>query len=278
MSGLSRYVEILSLFSEARPEWTVQEMSGSLGAPSSTIYRTVRDMLAAGFLEAANEGWYRLGSCFIQLDRLIRMTDPLYRVGTPLLREIVAQARTPCVAVLARLYNDTVMCVADAATPDGLVRTSYERGRPRPLTRGATSKTILAQMPPRKLSRLLEQLGAAERGVQPFDSAVPELRPELTAIRKRGFSVTRGEVDKGLVGIAAPVSVPAIGLVGSLSLVVDGGCLDSQLERRLILLVISTANLLTEGLRSKPASELASKSRAGSTPLPARSRRTVGEP
>jgi len=175
---------------------------------------------------------------------LIRLTDPLAGIGTSLLRECAIQARVPCAAVLARLYGDTVMCVADVIAQGATVRTSYERGRPRPLLRGATSKAILAQLPTRRLNRLL----ADHTPQRKFDPTPEQLREQLAAVRKRGFCVTRGEVDTGLMGIAAPVSLPERGLIASLSLIVESAAVDDAAERRLVLLVVSTASLLTEEL------------------------------
>lgn len=242
VSGLSRYMNILRLFDELRSEWTISDMATSLATPASTVYRTVREMVAGQLLEPSTEAHYRLGACFIEFDRLVRVTDPLYWLGTTILREVALQARIPCQAVLARLYGDTVMCVAEASTADNF-QTSFERGRPRPLTRGATSKVILARLPGRRLSRLLAQVDA-ERA--PFDASADDIRSELAAIRKRGYSVTRGEVDKGLVGIAAPVAIPESAVLGSISLVVEAARLDDALERRLVLLVVSSASLLME--------------------------------
>ena len=263
MSGISRYMQILRLFDERRCEWTIAEMAAATSVPGSTVYRTVRDMVGGGLLEAAGEAQYRLGPCFIEYDRLIRITDPLYAAGTPLLQEVVTQARVQCVAVLARLYNGLVMCVADARTPDGSIQTSYERGRPRPLTRGATSKVILAQLTSRRLTRLLA------RGPEPRDThwlnrgdtATDEtqsealsqpLRDELAAIRKRGYSITRGEVDRGLIGIAAPIALPSRDLVGSLSIVLEASTSDRFIEHRIALLVVSTASLLADELALGP--------------------------
>lgn len=246
MSGLSRYAEVLRLFDETKNDWTVLEISGAVDVPASTVYRTVRDLVAEHFLEPATDGRYRLGSAFVAFDRLIRLTDPIVRVGSDLLRDVAIQARVPCVGVLARLYDDTVMCIADAAPPESSVRTSYERGRPRPLTRGATSKMILAQLPTRRLNKLLAT--EVEGDDHPHAPTPAQLRDELAAIRKRGYCVTRGEVDKGLVGIAAPVSVPEWALTASLSLVVEAASLDDATERRLVLLVVSTASLLMEDL------------------------------
>lgn len=240
MRGLGRYVRILKLFTEERSQWTIPDIAASLSVPASTVYRTVQDMVAANFLESANEAQYRLAASFIEIDRLIRVTDPLYCIGTPLLRDLVSQARVPCIAILARLYNETVMCISQAATPGDDIATSYERGLPRPLTRGATSKVILAHLQPRRLKRLLESEEAT--------GSPEEMREELSLIRKRGYSVTRGEVDKGLVGVAAPVVVAGRSMLGSLSLVVRADDIDPQHEKRLILLVTTTARLLTDEL------------------------------
>jgi DNA-binding IclR family transcriptional regulator len=240
MRGLGRYVRILKLFTQERGEWTIPDIAASLAVPASTVYRTVQDMVAANFLESANEAQYRLAASFIEIDRLIRLTDPLYCAGTPLLRDLVAQARVPCVAVLARLYNETVMCVSQAAAPGEDIATSYERGLPRPLTRGATSKVILAHIPPRRLKLLLEREGAI--------GSLEQIREELALIRKRGYSVTRGEVDQGLLGVAAPVVVTGRSILGSLSIVVRAADIDPQAEMRLILLVTATARLLTDEL------------------------------
>jgi len=250
MSALNRSLDLLRLFDENRSDWTVPDIAQALSIPSSTVYRRVRELVVAHFLELAQEGHYRLGAAFIEFDRLIRLTDPLVRKGSMLLCEIAAQARIPCAAVLSRLYGDMVMCVADEQSPGAAIQTSYERGRPRPLTRGATSKAILAQLRTRRLNKLLANVDFPEKG-RPFSPGEAEFREELAAIRRRGYCVTRGEVDKGLVGIAVPVSVPAQALVASLSLVVDSKDLDQAIEQRLVLLLISSASLLIESLRSE---------------------------
>ena len=156
MSGFSRYQSVLELFTEARPSWTVPGISQSLGLPGSTAYRTVRELVKAGFLEPSAGASYRLGAAFIVYDRLIRLTDPLVQAGYGILQEAVRQAHIPCVGLLARLYHETVMCIADEATSGADFRSSYQRGRLMPLTKGATSKVILAQLNGRKLGKLSE--------------------------------------------------------------------------------------------------------------------------
>lgn len=247
MSGLRRFVNILRLFGTERTDLTVQGISEALKVPASTIYRSVRELVATGFLEPSIEGHYRLGASFIEFDRLVRLTDPLVTKGTAFLMDIVGQAQLPCVAVLARLYDNRVMCVADQGTKSSMIHTSYERGLPRPLTRGATSKAILAQLPARRLTKLIgNEIGATQSSNA---TSAADFREELGTIRKRGYCIGRGEVDEGLVGIAAPVSVTERAITGSLSLVVRADDLDEASERRLVLLVMASAKLLSEELR-----------------------------
>ena len=242
MAGFSRFLAVLRVFNDAASAWSVPDMAETLGVPASTAYRTVRDLVAGGFLEAAHESVYRLGSAFIEYDRLLRLTDPLVAAGRGALHDLVAQAHTPCVALLSRLYNDQVMCVVDEAARDTAFRPSYERGRPMPLTQGATSKVILAHLPARQLNRLI---GGPKDG----DARHAALRRELADIRKRGFCATASEIDAGLAGIAAPVIVREAGIIASLSLVADDSRLEESQRRRLVLLVVSAASLVAEELR-----------------------------
>lgn len=242
MAGFARFLAVLRLFDEKASAWTVPAMSEALGVPASTVYRTVRDLVSGGFLEAAHESIYRLGPAFIEYDRLLRLTDPLVSAGRSALHDVVTHARTPCVALLSRLYNDQVMCVADEAARDISFRPSYERGRPMPLMQGATSKVILAHLPARHLGRLI---GPSNGG----EARHAALRRELAEIRKRGFCATASEIDPGLTGIAAPVIVREAGIVASLSLVAEDTRLDEGQRRRLVLLVVSAASLVAEDLR-----------------------------
>ena len=242
MAGFGRYSAVLRLYksetAKQSESWTVPAMAIAIGAPASTVYRTVRELTHEGFLEQASEASYRLGPAFIEFDRLLRLSDPLVRIGRSIMSDVVKQAAIPCVALMARLYNGEVMCVADEAAPGTAFQSSYERGRPMPLTRGATSKVILAHLPARQLGKL----------IGPKD-ANPALRQELRMIRRAGYFATASEIDTGLAGMAAPVIVEDLGIISSLTLVTQDGSVDDATRRRLILLLVSAANLIADEIR-----------------------------
>lgn len=242
MAGLDRYVNVLRLFSEERRNWTVPDLAEALEAPTSTLYRTVRELVAAGFLEPSMEANFRLGSAFVEYDRLVRITDPLVKEGEAFLPDLIKEAPVPSVALLARLYGDRVICAADAERAEVSIKTSYERGRPMPLTRGATSKAILSQLPSRRLGKLLDKSRIA--------TDKESLITELAAVRRRGYCVTRGEVDKGLVGIAVPVSCPSQAIAASLSLVIADRDYNATSERRIVMLLVASADMLRQRIES----------------------------
>ena len=236
-------MNVLNLFTTEKSVWTVQEVCSSLQVPLSTIYRTMRELTGVNMLHLARDGHYRLGPAFIEFDRRTRLTDPLTQRASTMLVDIVQHAGVPCLALLARLYGNTVMCVADAKSPGSAVQSSYERGRPMPLTRGATSKVILAQLPPRRLKKVLETAGSA-----PSDAVMDSFRKELLTIRKNGYAIGHGEVDRERVGVAVPVSIPEQDIIASLSLVLYAGQWNDIVQRRLVPLLVSSAAVLSEQL------------------------------
>jgi DNA-binding IclR family transcriptional regulator len=242
MAGLDRFVEILRLFDADKPDWTIQEMADAVSVPASTVYRTVRELVGQGFLDPSVEAHYRLGAAIIEFDRRKRMADPLIREGEPVLRDVVNASPIPCVAVLARLYRNQVICVADYRTQDAEIFSSYERGRPMPLMRGATSKAILAQLPKARLGKILA-------GVDNLGIPMDEVATELAAIRRQGYAITRGEVDEGLVGIAVPLACPEAAINASMSLIVRAADSREAIERRLLMTLTPAAGILAGKLK-----------------------------
>lgn len=240
---------ILHLFDEEAPAWTVQAVADRLGAPASTVYRSVRALVAAGFLAPAGEAHYRLGTAFLEFDRLIRLTDPLTIEGTAILSSLVGRADMACVGLVASLYGDTVMCVADAAAGGPTFRSSYERGRPMPLLRGATSKVILADLPARRLKQLVGRTA----GLAGDEAERARFRKSLAFVRRQGHCVARGEIDPGLAGLAVPIREPDSQTVASLSLVVRESDLTPAAERSLVTLLSASSALLAEALARRRA-------------------------
>jgi DNA-binding IclR family transcriptional regulator len=243
----------LRLFTPDRPVWSVEAIAGALAVSLSTAYRYVRSLVGAGLLDPVDgQGGYVLGPAVIEFDRTIRLSDPVLRAALPSIRWLARQLDGRSTLLLCRLYQDTVMCIHQERPGDRAPLVSYERGRPMPMFRGAASKAILAHLPPRQLRRIHRRFAdaIADAGLAGGWEA---FRDGLAAIRKSGVCVAAGELDPGVVGIAAPVfaaPVPATGrqVLGSLS-IAHPGPLDEPALARTVGLLNAAAREIDAAIR-----------------------------
>lgn len=219
MAGPDRAIAVLKLFTLKHPIWTVEQAAGALGVSASSAYRYFAALLDAGLLTTASSSSYTLGPAIIQYDRQIQIADPLLRAAKPVMADIMRFAPSGSTVLLCRIFRETVLCVHQLAAIDRPSQLSYERGRPMPLFRGATSKIILAHLAPRDLRRVYDA-NPAEIAAAGLGATWDTFRPAMTQMRKVGHAVTRAELDVGSVGIAAPILDDGRRVLGSLSYVI----------------------------------------------------------
>ena len=201
-----RVFGLFDLFTEAEPIWTADALVERLRSSKPTVYRYLRALIAAGFVAQVGVGTYALGPRIIELDRQIRIADPLLKVAPPIMerqRDQVAGTQLLC-----RYYGLRVFSIFEDRC-DPRIRTSFDRGRPFSLFRSSGSRIILANLPQPQLQRLFlnhaDEVAAAGLG-----ATWPEFRETLKAIHRRGVAVA-SDIDTALVGIAAPIfAAPAV--------------------------------------------------------------------
>jgi DNA-binding IclR family transcriptional regulator len=219
MSTSDRLLSILALFTIDQTEWTVEEAAAELDLAVSTAYRYFRSLSQAGLIVAFATGRYVLGPAIIQYDRQIRLRDPLTTSAQPVMKQLADSIPAHTVILLCRLFRNQVMCVHQESGEKPEFAVSYERGRAMPLMRGASSKIILAHMPGRTVKSLYadqsSKFAQADLG-RTWD----EVKERLRSLRSAGYAVSKGELDPGMCGIAAPVMEPEGLIVGSLSIVI----------------------------------------------------------
>ena len=144
----------------------------------------------------------------------MRHSDPLITASRPVMAELVDEI--PGIALLCRRYRGLVLCVHQEQGGNAQFISTYERGRARPMLRGAASRIILANMPAPALRKLHEASGPdfVQAGL---GADLPEVRASLRVIRQRGYDVTVGDLNQGVTGVAAPVFDGRDVVLGSLS-------------------------------------------------------------
>lgn len=241
-----RILRILDLFTEDRLEWTAEEMIAALGYSRPTLYRYVKSLKEMGFLAQNGSHGLTLGPRVVEMDFLMRKSDPLLHAGQGVLRDLAALH--PCTVLLVRWYGNKLLCVAsEVSTPEP--RSSYPRGRPMPLARGAISRAILAHLPRKqmmeKIAENLDEMRALGLGDTPAQIAT-----RLRAMRK-GAMIARGEVTEGVVGVAAPVFDDSRAPVAVLCMTINRETLDDASLARVAQAVQDAAHRLTAALSDK---------------------------
>ena len=200
-NSLERMLGILNLFDEAHPEWTPEELQARLGYSRPTLYRYLKTLKESGLIVSVREAAYTLGPKVVEMDFLLRKADPLVVEGEPLLTELAS--KYPGTAFLSRWYRDRVLCVVSVRTSDEAV-SSYPRGRPMPVGRGATSHAILAFLPEAEQEELLGNW-AGHAGAFAASHTRELVRANLAQTRLSGYSVNPGLVLEGSWGMGAAV-------------------------------------------------------------------------
>src|SRR5215469_2432111 len=141
---LRRAIEILSVFSHARPAMSLAEIVQAVRLPKTTVFRVLASLVERGFCEwDAASGKYSLGFELVRLADIRRRQSNVHDVAIPAMREIRnAVNETVILSVRSgdsRVHIDFV---------EGLhpMRRMADLGVRAPLYAGAASKVLLAGM------------------------------------------------------------------------------------------------------------------------------------
>lgn len=212
-SSLAKTLQILDLFTEAEPVWSTGDLIEALEVSRSTGYRYIKALHDVGLLASVRNGQHSLGPQIIEMDLRLRLTDPLLLASHGVLEDLVDQIGHS--ATLCTAYGDDVLCIAEFRASRGPAN-RFSRGERRSLFQGAVSKVILAHLPHYRLKSIYPR-HAAEIEQAGLGTSWKEFRATLGTIRKRGYHVTVGEFNPGVIGVAAPILTSqktAIGSVG----------------------------------------------------------------
>jgi len=251
-NSLEKVLAVLEVFSEDRLEWTPEELMEELGYSRPTLYRYLKTLKEAGLLTSMPNTGFTLGPKVVEMDYLMRKSDPLIAEGAPHLKNLTS--KYSCTALLVRWYGNRLLCVdSDTSTKNPL--SSYPRGRPMPLGRGAIARSIMAFLPRRHLVPLVERTMDDLRAVG-LGNSVEDVMEQLKKVRRAGVSVAYGEVTPGVVGIAAPVFDAGRSPVASICVTIAGNLVDGAAIERIAADVKETARMVSDSLlRGRSESE-----------------------
>lgn len=250
-ASFDKVLQVLDIVESAGDGLSYDEIDAQLKVPRSTLYRYLKALADAGLIVSLPNTGYTLGPRIAELDYKMRSRDPLILSSKPVMAELVQSV--PAVALLCRLYRDKVLCVhQEKATGDAL--SGYERGRARPLFRGAASRTILAHLPPRTIAKLFSDQATNGSELSAPEKTLEELKRNLQRIRQQGWEHVEGQVTPGNTGVSAPIFESGGRVIASLSLTITRTGIDLQELNRIGERVAFCAGIITKAIERRSPS------------------------
>jgi DNA-binding IclR family transcriptional regulator len=196
-----KLLQLLLSFTVSHPTWTVADLSSALSMPPSMVYRYVGLLREVGLLDSAGGKSYRVTDLAQSLAEAASVARaPLAEVSLPFMTAVRDEIdETVLVSRRSGWYSYCVERV-ESHQP---VRLQFERGQAMSLHAGSMSRILLAAMDESEraayFSRFSDVLDPERMGRLSSEA--------LDEIAERGFTESFEEVDEGIWGVAAAITV-----------------------------------------------------------------------
>lgn len=178
LQTLDRGINALELISKAEHGITVAKLAEELEINRAIAYRIIATLEEHGLVVRAESGHIHLGAAALMYSH--RFLPQLRSRAQPLLEVLARKAAATAFVCVAQGDKGCVIMVEESDA--GILRVGYRVGSQHPLSQGAAGIAILSSREP--------------------SADEPEI---VTQARKDGYSLTRGHLQAGAVGVASPV-------------------------------------------------------------------------
>jgi IclR family KDG regulon transcriptional repressor len=236
---VNRALDVLLLFDEEHPEWSVAELSQALGVHRSIVYRVLRTFEQRDVVTRSHPGGrYRLGLKLVELANVVLANMDLRQVAHPVMERLVRETGES--AFLTVVSEDESVCIHRIESSQR-VRVTLTIGGRYPLYAGASDKLLLAYLPPEEIDKVIAR---GLKQLTPDTITSPDrLREDLAKIRRLGWAFSVGELTPGVAAIAVPLRDSNGDVVAALSI---GGLASRFSENRLQTLIEITCQAAEE--------------------------------
>jgi DNA-binding IclR family transcriptional regulator len=204
---------VLSCFTRSKPTCTLSEVAAGAGLSKTTAYRLLVTLRAAGAVEDAPGGGYRLGMELFRLGAIVSAGIDIRREARPIMDELSADIGES--VFLICVSGSRAVCL-ERVDSDGPVKLDMlDVGRSLPMHVGAGPTVLLANNEESLLPIVLAT--PLTRFTDRTPVAPDAIREHLRTIREQGWSYVDSDVIPGIVGFGVPIHGAGGDVVAALS-------------------------------------------------------------
>jgi IclR family transcriptional regulator, pca regulon regulatory protein len=200
--SLEKGLAVIELFSADAPELTLSQIARELKLTPGSARRVLHTLETLGYL-TCEDTRFSLTPRVLQLGFAYLSSQPLAKVGRPLLMELATQLRANCsVAVL----DQTDVVYVARATHRYIKRDYVTLGSRFPAYATSPGKVLLAALPDDELRQRF-----ADKTFEAFTpntvASLKELQSELVKVRKQRYAINDQQTFLGHRSVAIPLQV-----------------------------------------------------------------------
>ena len=204
VSSILRALQILECFMDRETEWTLKELVDHLDLPTTTVFRQVSTLTDRQYLvQDPVRKSYRVGPRLMLLASAILGQSDLRRVARPELEHLSDTVKETI--NLSVLLEHDIFYLDKVETHRSIVCNTQIGGRA-PAYATSSGKVMLAGQKADYIDDYCDWMSRKAKPLTENTITDPEkLRGELVQARLKGYAMDNGEIEAGLICVAAPI-------------------------------------------------------------------------
>jgi IclR family transcriptional regulator, KDG regulon repressor len=242
--SVQKAVRVLGLLSE-KPGLTISQISQTLSLPKSSTHDILVTLEAEDIIykETTTAG-YHLGMRLFELGNRALGDLEIRKISTQFLQNLNAELDET--VHLTVVDNDEVLYIECFESTKRL-RTYSVIGVRAPLHNTAVGKAIMAFLPDEEIDRIVADKGL-EKSTEQTITDPQELKKELAATVRRGYSIDNSEHEDGIRCVGAPIRSHTGAVIGAISVSGPTQRVTMGKVPQMAIMVARTANEISQRL------------------------------
>ena len=190
-------IDIFFKFAFEKEIWGIRELAKELNIDKSKTFRLIHTMVDKKLLDKTDDKKYKISLKFWKMAVEIFKKIDYLNIVLPIMEKLSSLTNE---TILYWLVNKQQITFVHRILSDHPLQFLIELGTNYPISKGATSKIVMANMTPTELEKIIKK-NFSHYNKKRLDT----LYEQLNEARIKGYSVSIGERVPGTVGIASAI-------------------------------------------------------------------------